>query len=300
MPTPDQIVSFFGTQGLTSETLYMNLCTNDVTINADTVSGSLTVASGGGYAQKTIAGTSWTGTVATAEHCTVTLPEQVFTFTGSVGVVYGWAITEGAGLTGDLVAVGKFNQGQMIGDNGDAIAVSLTGDTWIVGPVAGGEPEVDQSFNSSDNSLLLYNTGTAGQTITAGYSGTVDVYSISVRGVAYTGGSGQLVARFGTTANLSSAYLGQTTAQDIIYDDSYHTYELLFPEGSRPSQTQNDTYFITVINTGTGIEDAIDILIHGTGTYSGGEHYQGASTPHDVTDGAIEGFDMWFTTKVIP
>jgi len=166
------------------------------------------------------------------------------------------------------------------------------------GAAAGGcaTQSTDQSFTSANSAAGMNGDLTLGQSITAGITGSV--YSITVRGLGWVGGAGQLVARFGTTANLSSSYLGETIAQDIIFDEDTHTYELLFPEGSRPSQTSSGTYYITVINTGQDTEDVFDLLIHDTGTYAGGVHYQGGVTPHDMTDGEVTGYDMRFITKV--
>lgn len=134
VPGPNIVASFLGTGVLTRQTLYLNLFTNDVTIAAGTVAGSLTVASGGGYAQKTLTGDSWTGT-SVGGTCTITAPEQTFAFTGTVGNVYGWALTTGSGLTGNLVTAQRFPEEQMIGGDGDSIAMTptLVGDTQVTG-----------------------------------------------------------------------------------------------------------------------------------------------------------------------
>jgi hypothetical protein len=144
----------------------------------------------------------------------------------------------------------------------------------------------------------MYGNATAGQTFTAASSGTKSVYSVTVRGLGYGGGDGNLVSRIGTTANLSSSYLGETTPQAIIFDEVVHVYELLFPSGSRPSITNSNVYYITVINTGTGVEDVFDFSIHDAGTYADGSHWQGPSTQHDVTGGEISGYDSYFVVKV--
>jgi hypothetical protein len=71
----------------------------------------------------------------------------------------------------------------------------------------------------------------------------------------------------------------------------------LFPEGSRPSQTATNTYYIAVINTADDVESAIDILYNDAGGYVGGTKYIGETTPYNM-DSQLADYDLRFTTKV--
>lgn len=167
------------------------------------------------------------------------------------------------------------------------------------GGAAGGcsTQTVDQSNNLYNNGYTIYSPSTIAQSFTAGDTG--EVYSISIRGAGVTGGSGgQLVARLGTTTDLSSSYLGQTTALNIIYDDVFYWYEMIFPAGSRPSITATNVYYFTVVNTASNYENHIWVHFHdGYGEYSGGSFWEGTATEHYVTYN-YEASDMRFSIKV--
>jgi hypothetical protein len=92
--------------------------------------------------------------------------------------------------------------------------------------------------------------------------------------------------------------LGETTSQAITFDEVARTYELLFPAGSRPSITNSNLYYITVINTGAGVEDLFEYYIYDAGAYGSGTHWQGGTTQHDVTGGELTDYDSYFIVKV--
>lgn len=122
---PDISRLFLGTNALTAQTLYLNLFSDDETIGAATVAGSFTVVTGGGYVQCTLAGTGWTGGNSGGT-CSTTYATQAFPFTGSVGNVYGYAITTATGITGNLVGAEKFATAQMVSASGDQINIVPT------------------------------------------------------------------------------------------------------------------------------------------------------------------------------
>lgn len=70
----------------------LKLFTNDYTPVETTVVGDLTEATGFGYAAKTLTGNSWSVTDGVA-----TYASQTFTFTGALGYVYGYYLTNAAG-----------------------------------------------------------------------------------------------------------------------------------------------------------------------------------------------------------
>ncbi|RPI65959.1 MAG: hypothetical protein EHM43_12030 [Ignavibacteriae bacterium] len=104
--------------------LLLKLYTNDVTpAEGDTVA-TYTVASGNGYADKTLTDGSWTVTNADPAVATYDSGAQVFTFTGALGNVYGYYITDAAGTTlmwSERFTGAPFN----VQNNGDTITVTL-------------------------------------------------------------------------------------------------------------------------------------------------------------------------------
>lgn len=104
----------------TTEALKMKLFTNNYT---PTVSASLTdftEASGGGYAEKSLAASAWSFASGIA-----TCPPQLWTFTGSVGNVYGYYLVRAT--TNDVVAAERFSSGPYnIANNGDTITVNVS------------------------------------------------------------------------------------------------------------------------------------------------------------------------------
>lgn len=127
--TPDVSRQWLGTQGLVAQALYLSLFSDDETLGAATVAGSLTEVTGGGFAYKTIAGTMWSASSASGTSTMVlggANATQTWTFTGSVGNVYGYSICDGTGITGNLVAAEKFATAQMVSANGDKISIVPT------------------------------------------------------------------------------------------------------------------------------------------------------------------------------
>lgn len=105
----------------TSENLLLKLFTNNITSlsPSDTVS-TYTEAFGGGYSYKTLTGSSWS-----VENGIATYPTQTWTFTGSVGNIYGYYLVRAT--TGDIVLSEKFSGGPYnVQTNGDNISVSLS------------------------------------------------------------------------------------------------------------------------------------------------------------------------------
>ena len=103
------------------EDLDIRLYTNDYTpLETDTIS-NYTEATGGGYALIQLASANWTivpGNPSQGTHTQVT-----WTFTGSVGNVYGYYITRRT--TGDLMWAERFTNGPFnIQNNGDEIRIT--------------------------------------------------------------------------------------------------------------------------------------------------------------------------------
>lgn len=99
--------------------LTLRLFVNSVTIDKNTVAGDLTEASGSGYAAKSLTSGSW---VQSGGGPTLaTYPIQTFTFTGALGNVYGYYVTEDS--TGHLVW-GENQTPADIAVNGDKITVT--------------------------------------------------------------------------------------------------------------------------------------------------------------------------------
>jgi len=155
---------------------------------------------------------------------------------------------------------------------------------------------IDQQNTTYNADADTYGNRTRGQSIVAGV--TTTVYSIIVYGLGVPAGSnGQLKARFGTSADLSASYLGETDAVDIIYDDNYYEYELIFPSGSRPSQTASNTYYIAVINTGAVYGDRFIIAYQNTDVYGSGIFYYSDTNLWNMGD-SVGSWDLYFKTKV--
>ncbi len=104
----------------TTETLKLKLYTNNFTPTALSVLADFTEATGGGYAEKSLSASAWTMT----GNAISTTP-QLFTFTGSVGSVYGYYLV--GATSGKLIASEKFTSGPFnVAANGDKITVTAT------------------------------------------------------------------------------------------------------------------------------------------------------------------------------
>ena len=76
--------------------LFLRLFSNDITPSIADTLGSYTEVTGGGYAEKTLTGGSWT-----ISNGIATYASQLFTFTGTTGgsgQVYGYYVVDGAGV----------------------------------------------------------------------------------------------------------------------------------------------------------------------------------------------------------
>lgn len=101
--------------------LVLRLFTNDLTPGNTDTAASYTEASGNGYAAVTLTGANWTVTEGTTSEAAY--PEQVFTFTGALGNVYGYFLTRA--ISGKLAWAERFTDGPYgIVNNGDQIKVN--------------------------------------------------------------------------------------------------------------------------------------------------------------------------------
>jgi len=109
---------------LATGNLILKLFTNDYTPVETSVVGSFTEATGSGYAEKSLTDGSWTVTNADPAVATYDGGDQVFTFTGALGNVYGYYITDFA-ETG-LVWAERFTSAPFnVQNNGDTITITL-------------------------------------------------------------------------------------------------------------------------------------------------------------------------------
>jgi hypothetical protein len=105
------------------QSLVLRLFTNNVTPSIGDTEGSYTEAAGNGYSAAPLTASSWTtsGTAPTQ----VQYPQVTFTFSGPVGNVYGYYLTQG--VSGKLVAAERFANGPYnIQNDGDQIKVTPT------------------------------------------------------------------------------------------------------------------------------------------------------------------------------
>jgi hypothetical protein len=105
------------------ETLELRLFTNNYTPINSTDETDVTEASGSGYSAKTLTGGSWT--VTPGSPSSAAYAQQTFTFSGALGNVYGYYITQ---ATSDkLVWAERFSNGPYNVQNvGDEIKVTPT------------------------------------------------------------------------------------------------------------------------------------------------------------------------------
>jgi hypothetical protein len=103
------------------QNLVLRLFTNNYTPVETTTEADVTEASGNGYAAITLTGGSWTftpGAPSLAEYA-----QQTFTFTGALGNVYGYYLTQVT--SGKLVYAERFTDGPYnIVNNGDQIKIT--------------------------------------------------------------------------------------------------------------------------------------------------------------------------------
>lgn len=75
----------------------LKLFSNNYTPISTTVVGDFTEVTGGGYAAKTLTGTSWTVATNASNEAEATYAAQTFTFTGAIGgsgIVYGYYVIQ--------------------------------------------------------------------------------------------------------------------------------------------------------------------------------------------------------------
>lgn len=115
-----QALSYLVGKDTTVEDLTLKLYSNNYTPEVSSVVAQFTEVSGGGYAEKTLTGSSWT-----ISSNTITYPQQTWTFTGSAGNVYGYYVVLAS--TGTLVFAEKFDGSPYtISTSGDIIRVTLS------------------------------------------------------------------------------------------------------------------------------------------------------------------------------
>lgn len=113
----DLLLAFVNKTAQASD-LYLELFTSNTTpADGDTI-GTYVLATGFGYAQKQLAGASWTVAAGIA-----TFAAQTFTFTGALGNVYGYLLRKGT--AGGLYIAERFSGGPFnIANIGDSITVN--------------------------------------------------------------------------------------------------------------------------------------------------------------------------------
>lgn len=106
-----------------SENQKLDLYTGNVTPAETDTHSSYTAATGGGYAQASLTGSSWS--VSAGAPSSATYAQQTFTFTGapSVGTMYGYFVTMAS--AGTLMWAERFSAGPYtMANNGDNIKIT--------------------------------------------------------------------------------------------------------------------------------------------------------------------------------
>jgi hypothetical protein len=105
----------------TTENLVLRLYTNNATPAETDIASTYTEASGFGYASITLTGATWT--ITGGAPSPATYPQQIWTFTGALGNVYGYYLTRLTSL--DLVYAERFVDGPYnIVNVGDQVKLS--------------------------------------------------------------------------------------------------------------------------------------------------------------------------------
>jgi len=103
----------------------LKLFTNDITPDENTTASSFTEASGGGYANKPLTGTSWSFATNASNEAEATYTAQTFTFTGALtgsATIYGWYLVEAT--SGLLLACERIGSSITPVNNGDNLVVN--------------------------------------------------------------------------------------------------------------------------------------------------------------------------------
>jgi hypothetical protein len=103
------------------QNLVLRLYTSNTTPGESDTAGTYTEASGNGYNAITLTGASW----GSASGGSIAYAQQTFTFTGNLGNVYGYYMTQAS--SGTLVFAERFTDGPYnIVNNGDQIKITPT------------------------------------------------------------------------------------------------------------------------------------------------------------------------------
>ena len=103
------------------QNLVLRLYTSDTTPGESDTAGTYTEATGNGYSSITLTGASW----GAASGGSIAYAQQTFTFTGALGNVYGYYMTQAS--SGTLVYAERFTDGPYnIANNGDQIKITPT------------------------------------------------------------------------------------------------------------------------------------------------------------------------------
>lgn len=107
---------------IAAENLVLRLFVNNITINEGVTLSSFTEASGFGYVAVNVPSSGWT--FVAGDPTVATCAPQSFTFTGALGNVYGYFVTQV--VSGKLMWAERFFDGPyLIVNNGDQINVTL-------------------------------------------------------------------------------------------------------------------------------------------------------------------------------
>lgn len=103
------------------QNLVLRLYTSNTTPGESDTAGTYTEATGNGYSAITLTGASW----GSASGGSISYAQQTFTFTGALGNVYGYFMTQAS--SGTLVYAERFSDGPYnIANNGDQIKITPT------------------------------------------------------------------------------------------------------------------------------------------------------------------------------
>lgn len=123
----EQLIMGFVVNKNTPENLSIRLYANDYTPVAASVVGNFTEAAGGGYAAKTLTGSSWTLSTDGSGNGVASYALQTWTFTGALttnATVYGYYYIRVSTL--DLVAAERLANSFTPANNGDQILITPT------------------------------------------------------------------------------------------------------------------------------------------------------------------------------
>jgi hypothetical protein len=103
------------------QNLVLRLYTSNTTPGESDTAGTYTEATGSGYNAITLTGASW----GSASGGSISYAQQTFTFSGALGNVYGYYMTQAS--SGTLVYAERFSDGPYnIANNGDQIKITPT------------------------------------------------------------------------------------------------------------------------------------------------------------------------------